>query len=739
MLGVAMLGCGGGGAPAGTSGSPGGSGGTTSGSPGGSSGGGSPATTTLQAEIGNDTSASDSFAGQTNGIPKPRNVSKVDTHALLYSGATTKIYAHLLGWFGNSGHMNVGYTSSDPAQVGRQVTDMISRGLNGAILDWYGPNEPTVNGTALALRTAAEAHPGFEFAIMEDVGSLFDAAKANGCDVTTQLLNDLTYINTQFAPSPAYMKVSGRPVILFFGVDAYYIDWQQVRSQVTNNPLLLFRDADGLTRPISDGAFQWEDISADAFHPASPNPFDPQLGSQDAFYQANQNGRFEIGSVYRGFNDSLAPWGIDRFVQPRCGQTWLDTFSEINKFYSANRQLPALQMVSWNDYDEGTAVETGIDNCVYLQPSVSGTTLSWQVGGGPESTVDHYTVFSSTDGQNLSKLADVPAGTHSVDLSTFNLGAGTVSLLVKATGKPSIQNKMSSPVAFHAGDQPPAVKLALSQTGTLSYNVSTAGSSDPDGSVASSTIDFGDGTVVAGPSASHTYAAVGTYDVKATVVDNAGASAVAVQRISAKAGGAGVIILSPSSGAVVNGPTPTFVATASGGAPIQQMKVLVDGTQVYATDRDYINTALKIYKGNHQVVVQAVDNTGTVTSAAVNVTAEPNDAPPTPALQVTALPQVGANTLLLCGANWQDPDGFVNAFHWTFSDGGQAFTPGVVHTFPGPGSFSATEDVIDQFGAPGSLTQNVNASQAANVSATSKAVQAPAAQKPVEPMRRARY
>jgi hypothetical protein len=673
-----------------------------------------PITTTLVAETANNTSASNAFSAQVNGLPSPANVSKVDTRSLLYSGSSTKIYAGMLGWFGNPGHMDVGYRSDDPQQVRRQVEDMQSRGIQGAVLDWFGQTDTIVNGTAQALRAQAEAHPGFEFSIMEDAGALFEAAKANGCDVTTQIINDLNYFNAQFVPSPAYTRVDGRPVIFFFGVDAYYIDWNQVRTKVANNPLLIFRGVDGLARPISDGGFQWEDIDADAFHPASPNPFDPVLTAQDAFYQTNPSGRLAFGSVYRGFNDSLARWGIDRFVHPRCGQTWLDSFAEIGKFYSSGNQLQALQIVTWNDYDEGTAMEMGIDNCVYLQPGISGNTLSWTVGGGPESTVDHYTVFSSTDGKNLSKLADVPAGTHSLDLSPFNLTSGVASLYVKATGRPSIQNKMSPPIAFRAGDQPPGVNLVVTPTGPLAFRVSTAGSADPDGSIASSTIDFGDGTVVAGPNASHTYANVGLFDITATVVDDAGASAVAIQRVAAKAVASGVTIFSPSPSAVVNWPTPNFVASASSANPITRMNVLVDGIQIYATDQDTVNTALKIYGGAHHVEVQAVDSTGTVSSSAVDITAEPNDPAPVPDIHWIPFPQVGPNTVLLCGALWQDPNRFVNAFRWIFPDGSpDVFKPGVVHTFPTSGTFSITQSVINEFGTPGSVTQSINVTGAA--------------------------
>jgi PKD repeat protein len=669
------------------------------------SGGGS--TTTVQAETANNTSASDTFSAQLNALPKASNVSKVDSRSLLYNGSTTKIYAHLMGWFGKSGHMDVGYRSDDPAQMHRQVEDMISRGIQGAILDWSGPNDTVVDAAAHLLRKEAEAHPGFEFAIVEDGGALSGAAKASGCDVTAQVLSDLSYINSQYASSSSYMRVNGRPVIFFFGVDGYYIDWNEVRANVANNPLLVFRGVDGLKRPISDGGFQWLDIKADSFQPASPNPFDPLLAAQSTFYKMSAPGRLAVGSVYARFSDSLAQWGIGRFVHSRCGQTWLDTFGEIGKNYSAANQLLALQMVTWNDYDEGTAIEMGIDNCVYVVPSVSGNTLSWEVRGGPEETIDHFTVFSSTDGQSLTKLKDVPAGTHTLDLTPYNLSPGIFTLYVKATGRPSIQNKLSPAVAYVSGDRPPNVNVAVSQSGPLAVSVSTARSNDADGAIASTKIDFGDGTIQAGPSANHTYVKAGVYDVTVTVVDKGGASAVAVERVSAKSNAPGVAIFTPEQFATVSWPPAMFAASANSGNPIKQMSVLMSGRQIYAIDQDTLNTALKIYSGNQRLQVQATDSAGVVSSADLNVSAEPGDLPPIPKIEVTPLPKVSPNTVLFCGANWTAPNRFVNAYRWAFSDGATASSTGVVHTFPSAGTFSVTQTVINQFGTQGSVTQNV--------------------------------
>ena len=107
--------------------------------------------TTLTTQTANNTSAANGFANQGNGNLGANNVSKVDVHSFLYSGANTKVLAQLLLWFGQSNHMNVGYKSNDPAQVKRQIEDMISRGIDGVIVDWYGPNNFVDQATQLVM------------------------------------------------------------------------------------------------------------------------------------------------------------------------------------------------------------------------------------------------------------------------------------------------------------------------------------------------------------------------------------------------------------------------------------------------------------------------------------------------------------------------------------------------------------------------------------------------------------
>lgn len=381
---------------------------------------------------------------QTTGNEAPSNVSKVDTRTLLYPGATTKIYAHFMAWFGQSSHMNIGYTSSDPNQVKRQVTDAMSRGISGFIEDWYGQNNSMPNATAFALKAEAESrNGGFQFAIMEDGGALNSCAGSSGCDLTGQMITDLTYAYNNFETSPAYMKINGRPAVFFFDPDRFgTLDWARVTANVPGNPVLIFQNSGGFTHAQSGGSISWVMINTSSANDWSQSYL-------DGFYtagKANPQGH-AFGATYKGFNDTLAGWSANRIVNQNCGQTWLSTFSEIGKYYSSATQLESLQLVTWNDYEESTEIETGIDNCIAVSASVAGNQLSWTVSGN-ENTVDHYTPFISIDGVNLMALPDVAAGVHSFDLSSYHFAAGSYSVFVKAVGKASMKNHMSAAVPY---------------------------------------------------------------------------------------------------------------------------------------------------------------------------------------------------------------------------------------------------------------------------------------------------
>jgi len=411
-------------------------------------------TTTLAAQTANNTSAANSFSNQTNSNSGAGNVSKVDVHSLLYSGADTKVYAHLLLWFGGSNHMNVAYNSNDPAQVHRQIIDMISRGIQGVIIDWYGPNNSIDQATKLVM-AEAETHPGFTFAIMIDQGAI-EWDSCSGCSPQQALVQQLQYIEQTYFPSPAYMTWQGKPVVTNFNIDlSYTVDWNAVTGALSSQPVFLFQNNNGFNHALSSGSYSW----------VMPTTSDYGMSYLTSFYDTGipLENEQTVGASYKGFNDTLASWGSNRIMSQQCGQTWLQTFSEINSLYNSGKQLAALQLVTWNDYEEATEIESGINNCFSVAASVSGNSLQWNVNGD-ESTVDHYVAYISTDGQNLMSLGEAYPGTGSVNLCSYSVPNGSYISYVQAVGKPSISNQMSGAVKFTlncAGDSSTSGNLTL--------------------------------------------------------------------------------------------------------------------------------------------------------------------------------------------------------------------------------------------------------------------------------------
>jgi hypothetical protein len=430
--------------------------------------------TTLSAQRANNTSAPSSFVTQSNGNIAPKNVSKVDVHSLLYAGATTKIYAHLMLWFGGSNHMNVGYSSTDAAQVHRQVTDMISRGIDGVIIDWYGPNNSIDQATKLVM-AEAEKHAGFTFAIMVDQGAIqWDSC--SGCTPQAALINQLQYVEQTYFPSPAYMRLQGRPVVTNFNIDlSYSVNWSQVNAALSTQPLFIFQNNNGFTHTLTDGSYSW----------VMPTTTDYGMGYLTSFYDTGLSYKAEetVGASYKGFNDTLASWGSNRIMGQQCGQTWLATFSKINSLYDSGQQLPLLQLVTWNDYEEGTEIETGISNCLTVSASVSGNSLRWAVAGH-ENTVDHYIPYISSDGQNLMSLGEKSVGTNSLNLCSYSLPNGSYLAYVQAIGKPNLTNQISggvkvslncgsssTPANLKLGASPSAMNLAAGTSGSIKVTV----------------------------------------------------------------------------------------------------------------------------------------------------------------------------------------------------------------------------------------------------------------------------
>jgi Bacterial Ig domain len=417
-------------------------------------------TTTVAKETQNNTSASGTYSNPSVGTTIG-NVSKLPLVQML-PGFHGKIYASVVLFWGSSNHINVGYNAADPAQVDRQIQDIISRGMNGAILDWYGAG--SFQETAAEVwRQEVAKYPGFEFAIQEDQNShTLKACSTSSC-AQKALISDLNFIASHYYNSSQYIRLNGRPLLPTFDVNWYYpdpsatlyasnaifIDWSAVRSQISGNPLILERGTLGFTESsvMSDGAFSWIGIN-------KLDPTDEDLKYLTKFDKTalSTPGRIAISSVYKGFNDTAASWSQNRVVDQHCGKLWLDTFrTNVKTLGSQIDQLDAVQVTTWNDYEEATTLETGVDNCVSIGASLSATRLNWAITpntAASTATLSMFVVYISKDGTNLAQMQVQPTNTRALDLTQYALPGGNYKLFVKARGQPSVFNHLSGAVSF---------------------------------------------------------------------------------------------------------------------------------------------------------------------------------------------------------------------------------------------------------------------------------------------------
>jgi hypothetical protein len=361
----------GGGAGGGTGGAIGSGGGTGTGGLGEAGGAESAITTTRTALLSNNTSASTAFmdvytpAARFHGSTTPVSnadaptstiplagmergaVSKVPVQSLLYPGATTKVFVETQGWFCTNGkdpipttdpadqcggHIDIGYDSNATAHVQAAVADMVSRGFNGAILDWNGPdgqddgmgavNQHTTDvvdisaGNATLMMQTAETTGGkLQFALQEDEG-MQKCASTPGCDVTSKVASDLDFMAAHYYTSSAYQTLGGRPVAYFFGVDhaaeahGKTVDWTTIRAQAQKNPLFIFETGDGFTHAETDGAYAWLQPTDLSKYPGS-DPFGTTTYLPDFYKQAEAHPTLHaFGSIYKGFDDlDVNGWG----------------------------------------------------------------------------------------------------------------------------------------------------------------------------------------------------------------------------------------------------------------------------------------------------------------------------------------------------------------------------------------------------------------------------------------------
>ncbi len=251
------------------------------------------------------------------------------------------------------------YDSMDPDILEYQVLLMKLSGIDGVIVDWYGTGQlwdyPGINDRTIALFHFIEK-AGLKFSICYEDQTLNNLISQNiisAADKIVQGQKDIKYLEETWFAKEAYVRIDDKPVLLNFGPQFFKqsSEWEAIFSALVSPPLLFTED--NRTAPAAVGAFSWP--------PMWKAPADGEL-TQSALKQylndfsaKSKSWPYRISSAFPGFNDIYKEAGVSNgyaLLDADNGSTFQLTLDQ-----ALSDNPHAIQIVTWNDYGEGTIVE----------------------------------------------------------------------------------------------------------------------------------------------------------------------------------------------------------------------------------------------------------------------------------------------------------------------------------------------------------------------------------------------
>ena len=249
------------------------------------------------------------------------------------------------------------YDSSDPALVATQVALMKAAGVDGAIIDWNGPDgfadyEMIHRSSVALIAELKQAGLKFALCVEDNPGHRFMQAKQLTREqAVAKIAASFAWADQQWLNDPAYVRISGRPVLFIFGPQFLSeSEWPAIRAQLKSEPLT-FALPHLSQRPGLDGAFAWVPVSEGKTVDAAT--WTKELAS--LYANEAKDRRPFVAVAFPGYHDYYAQAGVGKsygYIDGRDGKTFGESFEQAMRSGS-----PIVQIATWNDYGEGTGVE----------------------------------------------------------------------------------------------------------------------------------------------------------------------------------------------------------------------------------------------------------------------------------------------------------------------------------------------------------------------------------------------
>lgn len=148
-------------------------------------------------------------------------------------GASPKLLAVYMPWFGDHTHIDVGYSSQDPGVLRKQVKQAKQMGISAFVVDWYGEsNLYSDHNFALLQQIASENH--FQVALLyNEAQDQDDDAETTDAEIASLDKAYKNYLGPTAKYRDAYLTYNGRPLIFIFPKGGH-VDWNRVREHCSD-------------------------------------------------------------------------------------------------------------------------------------------------------------------------------------------------------------------------------------------------------------------------------------------------------------------------------------------------------------------------------------------------------------------------------------------------------------------------------------------------------------------------
>jgi hypothetical protein len=254
------------------------------------------------------------------------------------------------------------YDSQDDAVLEYQVLLMKLSGIDGVIVDWYGTSNfsdySTLNAATVKLFDYI-TRAGLKFAICYEDRTVLNMVNEGYLTTETaveQGLVDIAYANVQWFSSDAYVSYQGQPLVFVFG-PLYFRQadhWTTIFAGIDPKPALVTLDRHLEFAALS--SYPWPPMKMAGGAELYPAVLESYL---ELFYRNAQRRDFIVGSAFPGFYDVYEEAGVHSsygYLDARDGETLRYT---LDTALAQNSDI--VQLVTWNDYGEGTTIEPTIE------------------------------------------------------------------------------------------------------------------------------------------------------------------------------------------------------------------------------------------------------------------------------------------------------------------------------------------------------------------------------------------